>query len=129
MFIDRSKDKPLNYMLTTGFVSLSFQCMSFANFLSENIFDTKDRTGILIYISEVEHEVVVLADKGIYSKTEDKEWQSIVKTIVQGIKTKSVADSIVEAIDKCKIILLNHGFNVTKNDTNELPDDIRIEEH
>ena len=97
-------------------------------FLQEEVFNTIDRTGILIYISELEHEVVVLGDTGINEKISDQDWLAVVQKILEGIKSGRAADGIINAIGQCKTLLLDNGFVVRADDTNELPDDIRIEE-
>lgn len=95
-------------------------------FLSEEVFKTVDRTGILIYISALEHKVIVLADSGINAKVDQSEWDYIVGLVVNGIKTRKITQGLVDAIDRCKELLLDNGFIVRDDDTNELSDDIRI---
>lgn len=97
-------------------------------FLQEEVFKTSDRSGILIYISELEHEVVVLGDSGINEKIQDSAWLEVVNTIVKGIKQDETAQGIIKAIDLCRTLLLEHDFIVRADDANELSDDIRIEE-
>ncbi len=97
-------------------------------FVNEEIFNTKDRTGILIFVSEFEHNVEVIADTGINKKVEQSEWNKIVETIINGIKNKKVTDGIVSAIEQCGELLEKYDFAITKNDTNELSNEIRIEE-
>jgi len=95
-------------------------------FLEEEIFNTRDRTGVLIYISELEHEVVVLADSGINEKVSPKDWEHVTKHVIDGIKSKKVDQGIVDAIEACKKLLLDNGFTVRDDDKNELGDDLRI---
>ena len=97
-------------------------------FLQEEVFNTRDRTGILIYISALEHEVVVLGDSGINSKIKDEDWTDVVSSVLRGIKNGRAAEGLIEATQKCKELLLEHGFVIREDDTNELSDDIRIEE-
>ena len=97
-------------------------------FLQEEIFNTIDRTGVLIFISELEHEVVVLGDGGINAKIPDHAWQDLVNSILRGFKKGTPAQGIIEAVNHCKTLLLENGFVVREDDTNELTDDIRIEE-
>jgi len=96
-------------------------------FLQEEVFNTKDRIGILIYISELEQQVVVLGDSGINQKIEQSDWKGVVNEVVTGIKENKVASGIVNAVEKCKNLLLAHEFTVRADDKNELSDDIRIE--
>lgn len=95
-------------------------------FLNEEVFRTIDRTGILIFISAEERKVVVLADNGITEKVPVSDWGHIVDMITSGIKSEHLTEGIVNAINECKKLLLDNGFIVRSDDTNELPDDIRI---
>jgi len=96
-------------------------------FVNEEVFNTKDRTGILIFVSEFEQKVEVIADSGINNKVEQEDWNEIVETIIKSIKNKKVVDGIVSAIEKCGELLLKNDFIITKDDTNELSDEIIIE--
>lgn len=97
-------------------------------FLQEQVFDTVDRTGILVYISALERKVVVLGDSGINQKITQADWEQVVKLIVDGIKQKQMTSGIIQAVEACKNLLLENGFKIKPGDTNELPDAIRIEE-
>lgn len=96
-------------------------------FLQEEIFNTKERTGILIYISKFEHIVEVLGDSGINKKITQKDWDYIVGLILNGIKNNKHADGIVQAIDACKKLLIDNGFNASEDNTNEISNEMRIE--
>jgi putative membrane protein len=96
-------------------------------FLQEEVFNTRHRTGILIFISFFEREVIVIADRGISKVVDQKEWDKLVKGITQNIRAGKVSEGIVEAIKRCGEILLEKGFVKTPDDVNELRDDLRIE--
>lgn len=95
------------------------------HFIESGTCYTKDRTGILIFISKMERKVVLLADKGINDKISQDKWDDIVKNIVQGIKDDKVVDSISKGIKDCGIILTKE-FPIEKDDVNELSDDIQV---
>ena len=97
-------------------------------FLEEEVFKTNERIGILIYISELEHKVVILGDSGINAKITKDDWTHIVDTITLGIKHEQIAQGIVNSVAICKDLLLKHGFSNVEKEENELSDDIRIEE-
>ncbi len=97
-------------------------------FLQEQVFNTVDRTGILIYISALEHQVVILGDSGINNKIEQGDWEQIVQLVVGGIKANQITTGIIDAIEACKLLLLDNGFVIKPGDTNELHNAIRIEE-
>ncbi|MCV9387501.1 TPM domain-containing protein [Reichenbachiella ulvae] len=97
-------------------------------FLQEEVFTTIDRTGILIYVSELEHQVQVIGDKGINQKIQPSDWTEVVGLVIEGIKGNQTAKGLANAVLKCKDLLLANGFVVRPDDTNELSDEIRIEE-
>jgi putative membrane protein len=96
-------------------------------FLQEEVFNTRHRTGIMIFISFFEREVMVIADRGISKVVEQKEWDKMVQGIIQNIRMGKVVDGIEVAILRCGEILLEKGFLKTADDVNELKDDLRIE--
>ncbi len=95
-------------------------------FLEEEIFNTRHRTGIMIFISFFEHEVIVMADRGISKVVEQKEWDGIVAALVSNIREGKVVEGIESGIKRCGDILLEKGFRKTDDDINELRDDLRI---
>jgi putative membrane protein len=96
-------------------------------FLEEEVFNTRQRTGILIFISFFEHEVIVMADKGISKMVDQKEWDTLVRIIIEHTKKGKITDGIVTAIARCGEILLEKGFVITPDDINELGDELRLE--
>lgn len=96
-------------------------------FLEEEVFNTRQRTGILIFISFFEHEVIVMADKGISKVVDQKVWDGMVRIIIEHIKKGKITDGVVSAIARCGDILLEKGFVVTPDDVNELGDELRLE--
>ncbi len=96
-------------------------------FLEEEVFNTRHRTGIMIFISFFEHEVIVMADRGISKVVDQKEWDTMVRGITGNIRMGKVADGIEAAILRSGEILLEKGFLKTADDVNELRDDLRME--
>lgn len=96
-------------------------------FLEEEVFATRHRTGIMIFISFFEREVIVMADRGISKVVDQKEWDNIVRTIITGIGKGKIVEGLEAAIKRCGEVLLEKGFDITPDDVNELRDDLRIE--
>lgn len=97
-------------------------------FLEEEIFNTRHRTGIMIFVSFFEHEVMVIADRGISKVVEQSEWDKLVQGIIENIRSGKVTEGMEAAILRCGEILLEKGFLRTPDDINELRDDLRLEE-
>jgi putative membrane protein len=96
-------------------------------FLEEEVFNTRHRTGIMLFISFFEHEVIVMADRGISKVVEQKEWDKMVRAITENVRLGKVTEGIEAAILRCGEILLEKGFLKTVDDVNELRDDLRME--
>ena len=95
-------------------------------FVEEEVFGTRDRTGILLFISLFEHRIDVLGDSGINEKVSVDEWADIVQTIQAGIKKGRLVDGLVEAIEKCGHLLERSGVEIRADDTDELSNELRI---
>ena len=97
-----------------------------AAFLTEEVFLTENRTGILIFISQFEHLVEVMGDTGINAKVQQEEWEKVVSLIVDGIKAGDPAGGIIEGVRHCGDLLESAGVHKPPDNPNELSDDIRI---
>ena len=94
-------------------------------FLDEEVFNTEDRTGILIFLSLFERRVVVLGDAGINSKVGEEEWAAITDAIAAGIHAGRPGEALVEGIGACGRLLARRGVEIQPDDRNELRDDLR----
>lgn len=97
-------------------------------FLQEEVFNTRHRTGIMLFVSFFEHEVIVMADRGIAKVVDQQEWDRIVKTITDGISSDNLVGSMETAIARCGEILKEKGFVKSADDINELPDNLRVQQ-
>ncbi len=95
-------------------------------FVEEEVFSTRDRTGILLFISLLEHRIEVLGDAGINQKVTPDEWAEVVMRIREGIRQRKVTDGLVAAIALCGALLERKGVEMRPDDTDELADDLRI---
>ncbi len=90
-------------------------------FFELGLTSTRDRTGILLYVSLLEHQVVVLADRGIDEPVEPGTWDAVVERILDGIRSGRAEDGLCEAIERCADVLAAR-FPRRADDVNELPD-------
>jgi len=95
-------------------------------FIAEEVFQTRDRTGILLFLSHLEHKVLVVGDSGINSKVDQSEWENVVSTMVKGVNEGRPAEGLIEAIDICGMLLQKHGVKRRKKDVNELSNRLRV---
>lgn len=95
-------------------------------FVEEEVFNTRERTGILLFISLFEHRIEVLGDTGINQRVSADDWVDVVECIRSGIKSKELAKGLEDAIVKCGALLERSGVEIRADDTNELSDGVRI---
>ena len=70
---------------------------------------TRRRTGILLFVTLLEHRVVVLADEGIHRALGPGErWEDVVALILDGIRSGRAADGLLAAIARCAAMLAKH---------------------
>lgn len=91
------------------------------SFVRYGVSGTENRSGILIFISLFERQVVILADKGINEKVGSDTWKTVSDRIAAGMKAGQPAEAIAESVASCRDLLATH-FPPTAENPNELPD-------
>lgn len=94
-------------------------------FVEEEVFNTRDRTGILLFVSLLEHRIEVLGDAGINQRVAPDDWIGVVERIRTGIKNENLTAGLVDAIGMCGDLLESSGVEIRPDDTNELPNRVR----
>jgi len=89
------------------------------NFFLRGLYRTRDRNGILLFISVFEHKVWVLADQGINEKVPEGHWDAIVARLTEGLRRQQAAGAICRAVNTIGEEL-KHFFPIKQDDTNEL---------
>jgi putative membrane protein len=109
-------------VLKKSFIGLSrmeeaVRVRAFRAFYEKGLHLTRQNTGVLFFISLLEHSVWVLADKGIYEKIHQDKLNEFAETISKGIKEGHACDALCEDIKKAGELLSVH-FPLTSGDTN-----------
>ena len=99
-----------------------------AAFLEEEVFRTRDRTGILIFLALAEHRAVILADEGINRAVAKGLWDRVVADLVAGIRAGRAPQALEGAVVRCGEILAEHRVEPRPDDTDELDDRPRLRE-
>ena len=95
-------------------------------FLEQEVFDTAERTGILLFLSLFERRLVVLGDSGINRAVVKEDWEGIVAEVVAGIRAGRPGAALASAIARCGELLERHRVVRRADDRDELPDYLRI---
>lgn len=90
-----------------------------SQFLENNLHHTKGETGVLIFISEAEHYVEIIADRGISQHVGNDQWQEIVNRLTSHIKRKDTLQGMLNCINECGEMLKQYA--PATGDKNELP--------
>lgn len=96
-------------------------------FHSGKVSEAKRDNGVLIYISLLEHRVIVKGDKAIFEKIENAMWTESVQKVIAGMKQKKMAQGISGALDVMESLLKIH-FPVESGKHNELANTFIIKE-
>lgn len=113
------------WMAGDGLLDLRTRQRAEMAFLEQEVFRTRDRTGILLFLSLFEHRVVVIGDSGINQKVEQSQWDGIVQTVVAGIRAGRPGEALASAIRQCGELLERHGVAIQPDDRNELDNELR----
>lgn len=90
-------------------------------FLAQNLHTTRDRTGVLLYVSVAERYVELLADAGIDARVPAGTWDRIVADFTAQLRAGRIATGFVEAVHAIGTQLAMH-FPTEITNPNELPD-------
>jgi putative membrane protein len=86
---------------------------------------TRDRTGILIFVSLAERYARIIADDGIAARVPQSKWQAAIDALIAHMRNGEIADGFVTAIDLCGNELTAH-FPRADADRDELKDRIYL---
>ena len=70
-------------------------------FIEQNLHHTAGETGLLIFVSEAEHYVEILADRGISSRIDNTVWETIVARFTTDVREGRVLQGFLQCIEAC----------------------------
>ena len=95
-------------------------------FFKLGVSNTKDKTGILIFLSLEDRKFFILADSGINAKVNPETWDKI-KDEMQGMFQKGeFSKGLIYGVDEVGKILSTH-FPIKADDTNELSNKVTLD--
>lgn len=77
-------------------------------FLERNLHHTEGETGVLVFVSEAEHYVEILVDRGISRHVPDDRWQAIVDGFSARVREGRTLDGFLECVEACGSLLARH---------------------
>ncbi len=93
-------------------------------FVVRRIANTRNRSGILIFVSLAERYARIIADDGIAQKVEASEWQAAIDALRDNMRAGRIAQGFTAAIERCGAVLAAHA--PPDGSPNELPDRLYV---
>lgn len=114
------------FLAGSGLLDRTVHNRAMRAFVEEEVFNTRDRTGILLFVSLLEHRIEVLGDEGINRRVTAEDWAEVVGQIRDGIRQHRIAEGLITAIGTCGRLLERHGVDIRPDDTDELSNELRF---
>jgi putative membrane protein len=93
-------------------------------FVLRGITRTKNRSGVLIFVSLGEHYARIIADEGIAAKVGNAEWQAAIDALTAHMRGGRIAAGFTAAIERCATVLAAHA--PPDGSPNQLPDRLYV---
>jgi putative membrane protein len=93
-------------------------------FVIRRVAHTKNRTGVLIFVSLAERYARIIADEGIARKVQAAEWQAAIEALIDHMRVGRLAAGFTAAIERCGAVLATHA--PPDGSANELPDRLYV---
>lgn len=90
-------------------------------FLERELFAPRERSAVLLLISEFERQFVILPDSGIRAKVPEAAWQSVVTAMRDSLAKGDYVEAIEAGLLAVAFVLDAHGFSTAKESVDELP--------
>ncbi len=115
----------LRFVLPSGLLQHEVEESALDAFCIEEVFATKARTGVLVFVSLLEHKVFVLADKGLSAHVSKEKWQEMGQKLAADFSAHNPGQSFFSALDMLVQEVAVH-FPPCSDNPNELPNSLRI---
>jgi uncharacterized membrane protein len=91
-----------------------------------NMDRTRERNGVLIYVSAADHRVAVIGDAGIHARVGHSYWEEVLATLIVHFKEGRHAEGLIAAIERTGEKLREH-FPFQRDDRDELSNEISVD--
>lgn len=95
-------------------------------FIERGVTETRDRSGVLVFLSQLEHRVEILADRGIHERVGSEAWAEMVRILVEEIRGGKAFAGLATVVERIGRELAAK-FPARADDTNELPDQVTLD--
>lgn len=93
-------------------------------FVLRGISHTRNRCGVLIFVSLAERYARIIADEGVAQKVSAAEWQAAIGALTKHMRDGHIAAGFIAAIERCSAVLAQHA--PPDGSANELSDRLYV---
>lgn len=95
------------------------------HFLESGVDRTRDRNGLLIFISLLERRIEIVADIGITDRVAPSSWEDVITELGVSLRRGDPGEALARAVTQCGDILADY-FPPRPDDANELSNQVQI---
>ncbi|HEY0844037.1 MAG TPA: TPM domain-containing protein [Noviherbaspirillum sp.] len=77
-------------------------------FAQYGVWDTEENCGVLVYINLADHQVEIVADRGVGRIVAASDWQAVCRTMTQGFARGDYHNSTLAALSQLNALLQEH---------------------
>ncbi|HRI37445.1 MAG TPA: TPM domain-containing protein [Nitrospira sp.] len=96
-------------------------------FTKHAVSQTRERTGVLILVSLLEHQIYVLADQSIAQRVPSEGWSSVVEAAVSRLTRGDLVGGLCQGIQVCGTVLAEMSPSRSGDNPDELSNELVIE--
>jgi uncharacterized membrane protein len=85
------------------------------------VWDTEENTGVLIYVQFVDHDIEIVADRGISARVPQAEWEAVCQRMEEAFQVRRFEQGTIAGIERITTLLRQH-FPAGGVNPDELPD-------
>lgn len=89
-------------------------------FSNLRVWDTEENSGVLIYLLLADHDIEIVADRGIAARVDQREWEQITHTMEQAFRAGDFEQGALAGIHAISALLARH-FPPSGPNPDELP--------
>ena len=93
-------------------------------FSEYRVWDTEENTGVLIYVNICEHQLEIVADRGISAHVSPTVWRAMCDKAVSGIANQKTEESLAELLDEVGQVMRQYYHLEHDPAGNELSDTV-----
>ena len=92
-------------------------------FAQYGVWDTEENCGVLVYVNLADHQVEIVADRGIGRVIAAQDWQAVCRTMTQGFARGDYHNSTLAALAQINALLEEHypDDGSTRNQLSDQP--------